>query len=55
MITALIPIKRNSQRIPNKNFLEIGNISKNPKMSVANPGMIKRTAANAIAAPETIS
>ena len=23
MITALIPIKRNSQRIPNKNFLEI--------------------------------
>ena len=23
MITALVPIKRNSQRIPNKNFLEI--------------------------------
>jgi hypothetical protein len=38
-----------------KNFLEIGNIIKNPKISVANPGMIKSNAAKAIAAPEIIS
>jgi hypothetical protein len=38
-----------------KNLLLIGKISKNPKMSVANPGMIKSNAANAIAAPDIIS
>ena len=35
--------------------LEIGNISRNPKESVAKPGIIKRIAAKAIAAPEIIS
>ena len=38
-----------------KKFLEIGNMIKNPKISVANPGIIRRRAANAIAAPEIIS
>ena len=38
-----------------KNFLLNGKINKNPKTSVANPGIIKRTAAKAIAAPEITS
>ena len=37
------------------NFLVKGKIIKNPKISVANPGMIKSNAAKAIAAPEIIS
>ena len=36
------------------NFLVIGKIIKNPKISVANPGIIKSKAAIAIAAPEII-
>jgi hypothetical protein len=38
-----------------KNFLDTGNIIKNPNTSVAKPGMIKSRAAKAIAAPEIIS
>ena len=34
--------------LPKINFLVIGNINKNPKMSVANPGIIKSNAAKAI-------
>ena len=37
------------------NFLVKGNNNKKPKRSVANPGRIRRNAAKAIAAPETIS
>ena len=37
------------------NFLVIGNINKKPKISVAKPGMISRSAAIAIAAPEITS
>jgi len=37
------------------NFLVIGNINKKPKISVANPGIIKSNAAKAIAAPDIIS
>ena len=40
---------------PKINFLVIGNIIRNPTISVANPGIIKRSAPNAIAAPEIIS
>ena len=40
---------------PKNNFLVKGNIKRNPKRSVANPGIIKRRAANVIAAPEIIS
>ena len=36
-------------------FRDKGNIYKNPNKSVANPGIIKSSAANAIAAPEIIS
>src|SRR6056300_173282 len=39
----------------NRKFLEIGNIKKNPKISVAKPGMINSRAAKAIAAPEITS
>ena len=42
-------------KFPNINFLETGNISKKPKKSVAKPGIIKRIAAKAIAAPDIIS
>ena len=48
----IIPIEDNSDM--NK-FLVIGNIIKNPNKSVAKPGIIKRSAAKAIAAPEIIS
>jgi len=34
-----------------KKFLEKGNMIRNPKMSVANPGIINNKAAKAIAAP----
>ena len=37
------------------NFLVSGNINKNPNISVAKPGMIKRKDAKAIAAPDIIS
>ena len=40
---------------PKNNFLVKGSIKKKPNRSVANPGIIKRSAANAIAAPEIIS
>ena len=42
-------------KFPKNNFHVIGNINKKPKRSVAKPGIIKSIAANAIAAPETIS
>ena len=37
-----------------KNFLVIGIISKNPSISVKNPGIISNKAANANAAPDII-
>ena len=43
------------ESILKKKLRLIGKISKNPKTSVTNPGMIKSNAANAIAAPYTIS
>ena len=38
-----------------KNFLLIGKINKNPKISVANPGIINNKAAKAMAAPDITS
>ena len=38
-----------------KNFRLIGNININPNISVANPGMINKRAAKAMAAPDIIS
>ena len=40
---------------PKINFLVRGKIKRNPNKSVAKPGTIHNKAANAMAAPETIS
>src|SRR5210317_776551 len=44
-----------SKNLSNKKFLEIGKIKKNPKISVAKPGIINNREAKTIAAPDIIS
>ena len=52
METGIKYYKKFIANFPNINFRVIGIIKRKPIKSVANPGMINRTAANAIAAPE---
>ena len=48
-------VNKTIEKKEKKNFLVIGKIIRNPKISVANPGIINRRAAMAIAAPEITS